>query len=180
MTVKHLEQEVADKTFNLAEGVRLKHRGLSLKHLGVGLKRSPTPLTPPFSVIQHQSLLLHCLFLLLPLLWYQLVCSGLGGYTYFSFFVLPGLFHWHLRERALDFGTESCSFFSPGSTQGCTVGAFRMCKGPKTCESLRPYKATVTLGPFASDHAPRQQNASKPTPSYPRQVNGWRKGSERG
>ena len=85
-----------------------------------------------------------------------------------SLFVLPGLFHWHLRERALDFGTESCSFFSPGSTQGCTVGAFRMCKGPKTCESLRPYKATVTLGPFASDHAPRQQNASKPTPSYPR------------
>ena len=85
-----------------------------------------------------------------------------------SLFVLPGLFHWHLRERALDFGTESCSFFSPGSTQGCTVGAFRMCKGPKTCESLRPYKATVTLGPFASDHAPHQQNTSKPTPSYSR------------
>ena len=47
------------------------------------------------------------------------------------------------------------------------MGAFRMCKGPKTCESLRPYKATVTLGPFASDHAPREQNASKPTPSSP-------------
>ena len=85
MTVKHLEQEVADKTFNLAEGVRLKHHGLSLKHLGVGLKRSLTPLTPPFSVIQHQSLLLHCLFLLLLLHWYPFVCSGLGGYTYFSF-----------------------------------------------------------------------------------------------
>ena len=85
MTVKHLEQEVADKTFNLAEGVRLKHRGFGLKHLGVGLKRSPTPLTPPFSLIQHQSLLLHCLLLILLLLWCPLVCSGLGGYTYFSF-----------------------------------------------------------------------------------------------
>ena len=76
-----------------------------------------------------------------------------------SLFALPGLFYWQLS--VLDSGTESgaqlwCSTLaqnralsSPrGKYSRCTVGAFRMCKGPKTCESLAPLQGNCNTRPI--------------------------------
>ena len=93
-------------------------------------------------------------------------CSGLSGYTSFPFcppwFIL-------LAGEGAGLCFRIVLFLPRGKYSRCRLSTFRMCKGPKTCESRHPYMATVTPSPFASYHARREQDhrpAPKPTVSY--------------
>ena len=94
-------------------------------------------------------------------------CSGLSGYTPFPF--CPP---WFILSAGKGAGLcfRIVLFLPRGKYSRCRLSTFRMCKGPKTCESPHPYMATVTPGPFASYHARRLElslPAPKPTLSYP-------------
>ena len=66
-----------------------------------------------------------------------------------------------------------------GTYSRCTVSAFRMCKGPKTCESLTPIHGNCNTRPIWFISCAAWVNRSpKPTLSYP-PPGVWRKGSER-
>ena len=73
-----------------------------------------------------------------------------------SLFALPGLFYWQLWVLARLWYRIWCSTLvqnralsSPrGKYSRCTVGAFRMCKGPKTCESLAPLQGNCNTRPI--------------------------------
>ena len=98
-----------------------------------------------------------------------------------SLFALLGLFYWQLSESAcLTLSYRVVLFLPPfGKYSKCTVGAFRMCKGPKTCESLTPIHGNCNTRPIWFISCAAWVNRSpKPTLSYP-PPGVWREGSER-
>ena len=91
----------------------------------------------------------------------------MGGYTYFSFcppgFILLAALSARLWYRIVPF------LLPVESTQGARWAHLGCVKDQKHVRAWRPYKATVTPGPFASYHARREQDhraAPKPTVSY--------------